>query len=86
MLIDKTGNILFKIQHRFERPYYSKVPGWAEQKPEVYWETVCDITKRLKAEASEAWGGIVAVAVTTIRDTCLCVDRDGRPLRDAYCG
>ncbi len=83
MLIDKAGNILFKVQHRFERPYYSKVPGWAEQKPEVYWDTICDITKQLKAEASDAWGSIVAVAVTTIRDTCLCVDKDGRPLRDA---
>jgi sugar (pentulose or hexulose) kinase len=83
ILIDQTGNILRKVQHRFEKPYYSKEPGWAEQKPEVYWDTICDITKQLKAEALDVWGDIIAIAVTTIRDTCVCVDKDGKPLRDA---
>ena len=82
MLIDRTGNIRYKTQHKYETPYFSKNPGWAEQKPEVYWDAVCDCTNRLGAEAEDVWGDIAAVAVTTIRDTCLCVDGDGRPLRD----
>jgi sugar (pentulose or hexulose) kinase len=83
MLTDRTGGILHKVQHKFEIPYHSKSPGWAEQKPEVYWDAVCGITTRLKTEAEDVWGDIIAVTVTTIRDTCLCVDRDGKPLRDA---
>jgi sugar (pentulose or hexulose) kinase len=48
----------------------------------VYWDAVCDVTNRLKNEASDIWNSIIAVTITTIRDTCLCVDRDGKPLRD----
>ena len=82
ILVDKDGNILYKTQHKYEKPYYSLHPGWAEQKPEVYWDAVCDVTKRLKKEAAEIWDDIIAVTTTTIRDTCLCVDREGKPLRD----
>jgi len=87
VLIDQNGNILNKAQYNYEKPYYSNQPGWAEQKPEVYWEAVCDVCNRLKKEVQlsatgDLWNNIIAVTVTTIRDTSLCVDKDGKPLRD----
>lgn len=82
VLTDKTGDILYKVQHKFEKPYYSLQPGWAEQKPDVYWKAICSITKQIKEQAAEVWSDIIAVTVTTIRDTCVCVDKDGNPLRD----
>jgi sugar (pentulose or hexulose) kinase len=82
MLVDKAGNILYITRHTYEKPYYSLNPGWAEQKPDVYWDAVCYVSRRLMAQASALRSGIIAVTVTTIRDTCLCVDKDGRPLRD----
>ncbi|MCL2210042.1 MAG: FGGY-family carbohydrate kinase [Treponema sp.] len=82
ILVDRNGNILNKTQNNYEKPYYSLNPGWAEQKPDVYWSAVCDVTNRLKNEAKETWNNIIAVTITTIRDTCLCVTKDGQPLRD----
>jgi len=82
LLIDKEGTVLHKVQHTFEKPYYSTYPGWAEQKPEVYWDAVCQISQQLKVDAQQIWNDIIAVTVTTIRDTCLCVDQNGKPLRD----
>jgi len=82
MLVDKHGNILHKTQYRYEKPYYSLYPGWAEQKADVYWDAVCHVTNRLKKESRVMWSNIIAVTVTTIRDTCLCVDKDRKPLRD----
>jgi sugar (pentulose or hexulose) kinase len=82
LLIDKTGNVLHKVQQKFEQPYYSDYPGWAEQKPSFYWDAICRISQQLKADAKEIWADIIAVTVTTIRDTCLCVDENGKPLRD----
>ena len=82
LLVDKNGGILHKTQHKYENPYYSKYPGWAEQKPEVYWNCLCEITNRMKAEAQELWDNIIAMTITTIRDTCICLDKDGKPLRD----
>ncbi|MCL2880241.1 MAG: FGGY family carbohydrate kinase, partial [Treponema sp.] len=43
MLVDKSGNIHNKMQHIYEKPYYSLKPGWAEQKPDAYWNAVCDV-------------------------------------------
>ncbi len=83
ILIDRAGNILHKVQQKFEKPYYSSQPGWAEQNPDVYWDAIGDITNRLKAQAASVWQDIIAVTVTTIRDTCVCVDNGGKPLRDA---
>lgn len=83
MLVDKTGNILHKARREYDKPYYSLHPGWAEQKPDVYWDSVCEISQQLKAEALGVWDRIIAVTVTTIRDTCVCVDEGGKPLRDA---
>ncbi|MEG0778050.1 MAG: FGGY-family carbohydrate kinase [Oscillospiraceae bacterium] len=83
VLVDSAGNILFKEQKQYEQPYYSKNPGWAEQRPDFYWETICDCSKKLKVEAGERWKDIIAVTVTTIRATSICLDKDGNVLRDA---
>jgi sugar (pentulose or hexulose) kinase len=82
MLVDKDGNILREAKYRYEKPYYSLHPDWAEQKPGVYWDAVCYVTNRLKIESHDLWNDIIAVTLTTIRDTCLCVDVNGKPLRD----
>lgn len=83
MLVDPSGNILCKEQKRYEKPYFSKEPGWAEQNPDFYWDSLCEVSCRLHDTAGELWGDILAVTVTAIRDTCICVDKDGKPLRDA---
>jgi sugar (pentulose or hexulose) kinase len=82
VLIDEDGNLLHKTQHIYSKPYYSKHPGWAEQNPDIYWQAICDVTNRLKTEAGDLWNKIIAVTLTTIRDTSICVDKDGKPLRD----
>lgn len=83
MLIDPTGTIIMKEQKRYEKPYFSKEPGWAEQDPLFYWDSLCEVSRRLRDAAGERWGDILAVTVTAIRDTCVCVDENGVPLRDA---
>ncbi|MEG1529461.1 MAG: FGGY-family carbohydrate kinase [Clostridia bacterium] len=81
MLFDKEGNDHGKLKISFV-PYYSKKVGWAEQSPDLYWEKLCEATQGLKAKVgNELWDRIEAVAVTTIRDTVVIVDKDGKPLR-----
>jgi sugar (pentulose or hexulose) kinase len=41
------------------------------------------VSRALHAEAGGRWNEIAAVTVTSIRDTCVCVDIGGRPLRPA---
>ncbi|MEG2518327.1 MAG: FGGY-family carbohydrate kinase [Oscillospiraceae bacterium] len=84
VLVNPAGDILFKEQTQYAEPYYSINPGWTEQRPDFYWETICDCSKKLKAQAGERWNDIIGVTITTIRATTICLDEKGQPLRDAF--
>lgn len=81
LLVDRHGNILAKEQEYFA-PYYSSAPGYAEQKPEVYRKALADVSFRIHDHNPDMVKDILAVTVSTIRDTCVCVDKEGKPLRD----
>jgi len=80
ILFNKSGETLGKVKLEFN-PYFSLNPGWAEQNSEVYWEKFCEASQLLRTHEPELWEDIEAVVVTTIRDTCVCMDRDGKVLR-----
>lgn len=82
MFVDKTGNILGFEQIIYEQPYFSKNPGWAEQKPNFYFEILCKISNTLYQKFPDLMERVFAVTLTTIRDTVLCLDKDCKPLRD----
>jgi len=81
LLFDKQGNLIGKEKIEFQ-PYYSLKPGWAEQKADIYYDKMCEAALALKKKCPEDWKDIVAVSATTIRDTCVCLDKDAKPLRD----
>nr|WP_245555296.1 FGGY-family carbohydrate kinase [Hahella ganghwensis] len=82
IIIDDHGNVVAKGQQEID-PYFSENPGWAEQKPEYYWES-------LGLACQKMWSGtdiqpeeVAAVTLTTQRGTVICVDENGNPLRPA---
>lgn len=82
MLFDPAGELLAKAKVAYE-PYLSPNPGWAEQDPELYWRSLCTACLTLKAEHPGLFAAIAGIAVTTLRDSLINVDRQGRPLRPA---
>lgn len=81
-LVDLKGEILRLIKIPIE-PYFSENPGWAEQRPEYYWQVVCDSCRTLLQDAAGLIDRIVAVTITTQRGTYINVDRNGTALRPA---
>lgn len=81
-LVDLRGEILRIVKTPAE-PYFSDKPGWAEQRPEYYWQVVCQSSRQLLADAGPLAGRIAAVTITTQRGTYINVDRDGTALRPA---
>jgi xylulokinase len=59
--------------------------NWAEQDPEDWWNAVCASTQAIAKEVPGSQ--IAAIAFSGQMMGCLCVDRQGRPLRPAllYC-
>lgn len=82
LLFDPRGRLIAKQRVPIE-PYYSDGPGLAEQKPQVFWNAVCQACRGLWQQPGVLKDSIAAVALTTQRGTVINVDRNGEPLRPA---
>lgn len=81
LLFDRQGNLQGKVRVPLEA-YVSPQPGWAEQDPEYYWQSLAQACQALWQE-NDARDRLAGVALTTQRATVVNVDQDGRPLRPA---
>ncbi len=82
LIFDLRGNIIAKSRV-FIEPYYSTQPGWAEQDPEYYWQSLCKACRSIWKMEGVSREAVAGVALTTQRATMINVDRDGKPLRPA---
>ncbi len=83
LLINNHGEILAKSQRKHQPPYVSPRPDWAERDADLYYKDISACSKELKDKYPELFSRVEAASLTTIRDTAVCVDADGRPLRPA---
>lgn len=82
MLIDKKGNIRDIVQRRFTQPYVQRNVDWAEQDPKFYLDELAACSRDLIKRNSLLVNNILGVTLTTMRDTCVCIDHQGNALRD----
>jgi len=82
LLFDLNGNLLAKSRVKIE-PYVSRRPGWAEQEPSIYWDSVAEACRSLLRMPGVRREAIAGLALTTQRSTVVNLDRNGEPLRPA---
>jgi sugar (pentulose or hexulose) kinase len=82
LLFDPRGELIAKSRVPLE-PYFSTAPGLAEQRPEVFWETLCQACQSLWKMPGVSKEAIAGVALTTQRSTMINLDEQGKPLRPA---
>ncbi len=82
LIFDPRGNLIANSRVPIE-PYYSTQPGYAEQRPEVFWQAVCDACQQLWTMPGASKDAIAGVALTTQRGTIINLDQDNQPLRPA---
>ncbi len=82
LLFDMQGNLLAKSRVPIE-PYFSEHPGWAEQTPDYFWQSLCQACQQLWQITDIPKAAIKGVAVTTQRGTVINLDENGQPLRPA---
>jgi sugar (pentulose or hexulose) kinase len=82
LIFDLEGQLIAKEMVAF-KPYFSAHPAWAEQQPEVFWQSLCQACQKLWGRQAQARERIAAVALTTQRGTVINVDQNGKPLRPA---
>ena len=81
-IVDLSGDILSLVKLPLN-PCAAPHPGWAEQDPDYYWNTLCAACKSLFNKSPGLRNRIAGLAVTTQRGTVVNVDREGAPLRPA---
>jgi sugar (pentulose or hexulose) kinase len=79
-LFSGTGQMIACVKKEYA-PYFSHKPGWAEQDPELYWQSLIQACKLLKEEAPQAFDNVAGVGVASQRASMINVDENGLPLR-----
>lgn len=82
IIFSKSGKVLAQTKVEY-KPYFSTNPGWAEQDPEIYWNSLCQACSEMKKEFPKYFADISGVGVTSQRASMVNVDKDGNPLRPA---
>jgi sugar (pentulose or hexulose) kinase len=82
LVFDLAGSLIGKARFPLE-PYFSEQPGWAEQHPDYWWESVGRACRAVWAQPGVRQDAIAGVALTAQRGTVVNVDRNGRALRPA---
>ena len=78
-LFDVDGKLLGSQVVSYDVQYFNG--SWAEQDADDWWRAVCDSSKSLIAKTGVQPEEIGAVSFSGQMMGCLCVDRQGRPLR-----
>ncbi|MBN2724363.1 MAG: FGGY-family carbohydrate kinase [Deltaproteobacteria bacterium] len=81
-LIDQEGRFVRMNQSSYP-DFISPSPGYFEQKPEVYYETLIKSIDMLDLQVKDMAERIAGVVITTMRDTLVVLDELGNPLRNA---
>jgi len=82
LLFDMNGSLLARSRVPIQA-YVSPQPGWAEQRPEYFWEMLCQACQQLWQSTTIPKSAIAGVALTTQRATVVNVDAQGNALRPA---
>jgi sugar (pentulose or hexulose) kinase len=81
-LIDLRGGLAAKAQVAL-RPPVSPRPGWSEEDPEYYWQSLGEACRKLWEQEGPRKAAVAGVALTGQRATVVNVGEDGKPLRPA---
>lgn len=78
-LFSEEGQLIGSTVYAYGTHYFNET--WVEQDPEDWWKSICDTTRSLMAKTRVDKRDIAAVSFSGQMMGCLCVDRNGTPLR-----
>ena len=78
-LINKQGEIVYYPKNI--RALIFSPKGYAEQYADFYWDNLIACIKKMVKEAKDKLKDVVAMTVTTFRDSAVLLDENNKPLR-----
>ena len=80
-LINKKGEFVYITKKVYEPAFFSLKKGYAEQRADFYWDCLIECLQKLASENKPILNKIIAMTVTTFRDSAVLLDKDYNPLR-----
>lgn len=83
-LVNKKGDIIALSKVKYPQPYFSVKPGYTEQDPNIYYNSICIASKNLFE--NNKWinkKDILAVSMCSFRDSAVMCDENMEPVRPA---
>ena len=82
-LINKKGDIEAIVKKQYSpAPYFSKEKGFAEQRPDFYYEHLIEAVKELTKNNADKLDRIIGSTIACFRDSSVQLDQDNKPVRD----
>jgi sugar (pentulose or hexulose) kinase len=72
LLFDLHGNLVDKSQVSIDT-YQSPQPGWVENDPEAFWQSLCQACQHLWANTNVPKSSVAGVVITTQRGTTIAL-------------
>ena len=82
-LFNKKGETVALVKEKYNPPYFSPKPGYAEQDPDFYFNSLAEATKQLVAENKDKMDDVLGIVMSFFRDSVVCLDKDNKILRPA---
>ena len=83
-LINKKGEIEGLVKRAYKpEPYFSKENGYAEQRPDFYYEELVEAVKELTASNKDKLDRIIGSTIACFRDSSVQLDKNNKPVRDS---
>ena len=80
-LINKQGELVYIVKKVYSPIYFSNKKGYAEQHADFYWENVIECLQKVCKDRPELLENIIAMTVSTFRDSAVLLDKHMKPLR-----
>ena len=82
-IVNAIGEIVAIQKETYKEIYFSKKPGYAEQNPDVYFDTMALASRKMFEANPQYKNQIVGVALTCFRDSHVMCDENMNPVRPA---
>ena len=82
-LFNKKGDTVALVKQKYEQPYFSNKPGYAEQDPDFYLDELSKATNKLVKENKDKIEDVLGIVMSFFRDSVVCLDKNNNVLRPA---